>query len=118
MIWIIVAIAVIVVIFAVAWAVEWWQDRQRENEYEYKYFPIQPEVGEFAYPGWTALKWYEQRDGTDLPVFIALHQVVGIYPSDVGSEDESLTVHLANGSHVYTNHQDTIERFWNTMEIV
>lgn len=128
MIWIIVAFAFVGVIVAIAASLwEVWRDRKREEYYNSlledhdgwsEPMPIQPAVGEFAYPGWTVLKWYEQADGLDDPVYIALHQVVGIYPSDVGTEDETLAVHLPNGSHVFTSHPDTIRRFWDAMEII
>lgn len=63
------------------------------------------------------LKWFEDDKDTE-PVYIPLHQVCGVFPQDVGTEDESLTVHLPNNTHVYTNHRDTIRRFWEYVEIV
>lgn len=63
------------------------------------------------------LKWYEDDDDTS-PVYVPLAAVCGVNTGDVGSEDEWLTVHLPNGTHVNTNHRDTIRRFWAMFTIV
>jgi hypothetical protein len=63
------------------------------------------------------LKWVSDPDD-DIPVYIPLAAICGVYTGDVGTEDEWLTVNLPNGRSADTTDPDTIRRFWCDWDIV
>lgn len=64
------------------------------------------------------IRWYEQDDGSDDPVYVPLDAVCGVYANDREGPNETLTLRLKDGSHVYTEHRPTISTFWNMTEVL